>query len=179
MTKSLKQCCSLLESEQLKLKEILTEAGLLTVVSGNASDVFLELIKQENDLHYKTRQAAMRIWSAGEVQEAIDDTNTSFLKYIADKQEIEAIAEEIHRYFKPKGWIFEEVRWGDGKSAPFYIKTVRKDGVIKKDCVMCGVENRTNKYVFIHLEMDESGNQIGQEVSLRFDTFKLLIEGIK
>jgi hypothetical protein len=179
MTKSLNQAYNLPESEQLKLTEKLTEAGLSAVISGsNASDVFLELIKQDKDLNYKTKQAAMRIWAAGDVQAAIDISNASYLKHCTDKREIDAIAEEIHRHFKPRGWKFEIVCWGK-KSAPFYIKTVRKDGIIKKDCVMVGVENRTNQYILIKFEIDEkTETQIGEEITLRFDSFKVLTAAV-
>lgn len=175
MTKSLSQALSLPESEQLKLKSMLEEAGLRTVINGNASDVFLELIRRDKVLNYKTKQAAMRIWSAGDVQKAIDISNESFLKHMTDKKEIAAIENEIHKHFKPRGWKFETISWGK-KSAPFYIKTVRKNGVIKKDCVMVGVENKTNQYILIRFEIDEkTEKQIGVEVTLRLDSFKLLI----
>lgn len=136
------------------------------------SESFIRAIKKDNDVSYKAKQVAFNLVEADSVALAIDLTVEAKELYEKDKAMLDSIESEIERYFKPKGWILEEI-----KKVPFWKKSVHRDGVIHRQFVLHGIEAGTNDYIYVKANFDKlTDEQVGEEETHRFKEFKQLVD---
>ncbi len=134
--------------------------------------IYLELAKKEK-WSYKGRQSVFAL--CGYVNLAMELTNEAWQAYRHDKEVIDAIEAEIERYFKPRGWICEDLN-----GSPFWVKSIHKDGIIRREFVLHGIEAKTNNYVYVKADFDKiTDNQLGKEQTWHFTEFSKMITFIK
>lgn len=170
-----KEFLRLPHEQQLVMRDALKLAGLATF-AGNGETIdeaFLRILKADKAANYKALQVATNLVNSSAVELAMDMTIEARDKYLKDKAMIDAIESEIARYFKPRGWIFEEIN-----GSPFWKKSVHRDGVIHCQFVLHGIEAATNDYIYVKADYDKITDKEIIEETHRFKEFKQLTQFI-
>lgn len=168
--KTYKKLVALPKEEKLLLRELITDAGLETVVSGDLDKTFLKKVK-ESILSFKARQAITDICVNGHTDILLEIVNEKHLEYLETKELVNQIEAEIRNFFLGKGWVFSE---------PYFIKKINHSGGIFVQQVLKGLESKTKHYAYMAKEFDKNSAIEFEESDVKYvETFKQLKELIK
>lgn len=167
-----KEFLRLPKEQQIIMREALNMAAMASFIgSGETIDqAFIRILKRTGG-NYKAVQVATNLIDSNQVETALDMTIEARALYKKDKAWLDSIESEIERYFKPKGWIKEDLN-----GSPFWKKSIHKDGVISRDFVLHGIEAGTNDYVYVKADFDKlTDEQISGEQVWHFKAFNELV----
>jgi len=165
-----KKLVTLPVEDKLLLRELITDAGLETVVSGDLDKVFLKKVK-ESTLSFKAKQAITDICANGHTDILLEIVNEKHLEYLETRETINTIESELRNYFLSKGWVFDE---------PYFIKKVNRGDSVFVQKTLRGLESKTRKYAYMSKEFDKNSAIEFEENDVKYtETFKQLKELIK